>query len=113
MEVDITLEPIKFKELKNINGQLYVGSYDDAGNIKPTKVIKGWESFSGWYWFATHIESDPIDPESGPPIYSGLVQGLDEEFGTWSGRDLAPLIAQYKVWKIKDHDLPHAGRRNT
>ena len=35
--------------LSNKNGKLYAGNKE---------VIKGYESFSGWYWFATEIEEE-------------------------------------------------------
>ena len=113
---DVTLEPIEFKELKTINNQLYVGAYDEGRTelgIIPIKVIKGWESFSGWYWFATEKFVQPPG-EDGPQLhlYSGLVQGHEEEFGSWSMQELAPLIVRNKVWEIKSIDLPHAGRRH-
>ena len=61
--------------LKTKNGKLYVND---------SEVIKGWESISGWYWFATELE--------------------EEDYG--------PLIDSGKVWEIKEIDLPHAGRRD-
>lgn len=122
---DVTLEPIEFKELKTINNQLYVGAYDEGRTelgIIPIKVIKGWESFSGWYWFATEKYLQPSDRTSfelpfgsGYPqvyLYSGLVQGHEEEFGSWSMHELTPLIVRNKVWEIKSIDLPSAGRRH-
>ena len=116
--IDVTLEPIKLKELKTINDQLYVGSYDERYTLLgviPIKVIKGWESYSGWYWFATEkFVQPPGHLYSGlvPDLYSGLVQGHEEEFGSWSMQELAPLIVSNKVWEIKSIDLPHAGRRH-
>ena len=35
--------------IENKNGELY---------IKGKKVLKGWESMSGWYWFATELEEE-------------------------------------------------------
>ena len=82
-------------KLENRNNKLYIDG---------KRVIKGWESFSGWYWFATEKMSDDI--------YYGYVQGLEEEWGQWSMSEMKPLIAQNRVWEIKKQDLPHAGRRN-
>lgn len=116
---DVALEPIKFKELKNINGQLHVGGYDGE-EVKPIPVIGGWESFNGTYWFATEIDSVHWDtalgifqfPKKWPKRYYGLVQGDFEEFGTWFEHELEELISRFMAWKIKDQDLPYAGRRS-
>ena len=82
---------IKMK-LETKNGKLYVGE---------KKVLKGWESFSGWYWFDTELNNDKV--------HFGLVQGFCDELGYFSERELND---QYpRVWKINDIDLPHAGRR--
>ena len=105
---DVAPEQIEFKELKNINGQLHVGGYDGE-EVKPIPVIGGWESFNGTYWFATEIDSTDISPKR----YYGLVQGEFEEWGTWFEHELEELISRSMAWKIKDHDLPYAGRRNT
>ena len=80
---------------------------EDGLYINGQKVIKGWESFSGWYWFATEMEQEDYD---GAPLWFGFVQGMHDEWGTfWQGE----LDAQeWRVWEIKDIDLPHAGRRN-
>jgi hypothetical protein len=68
------------------------------------QVLKGWESFSGWYWFGVE--------ETEPGLWFGLVQGFEEEWGYWSMAEMEPLIKQWKVWPIKPQDLPHAGRRS-
>jgi len=75
------------------NGELYINGH---------KVIKGWESFNGWYWFA--IE------EVEPGLYFGYVQGLEEEWGYFSIYELKDLIKRGWVWEIRKKDLPFAGR---
>ena len=80
-------------KLKTEDGKLYVGDKE---------VLKGWESFSGWYWFATELNNDGI--------HFGLVQGFEDELGYFSEAELKSL--GLKVWEIKKIDLPHAGRRN-
>jgi len=80
---------------------------EDGLYINGQKVIKGWESFSGWYWFATEMEQENY---GGAPLWFGFVQGMCDEWGTFPQSE---LDAQgWKVWEIKDIDLPHAGRRN-
>jgi|TARA_R110000824_G_scaffold64572_2_gene168657 hypothetical protein len=76
---------------------------DDELYIGGLKVLKGWESYSGWYWFATELNKDGY--------HYGYVQGMYDEWGSFSQDELESL-GKYKVWKIKDIDLPHAGRRN-
>tara|TARA_R110000751_G_scaffold307490_2_gene429107 strand:- start:1014 stop:1265 length:252 start_codon:yes stop_codon:yes gene_type:complete len=75
---------------------------DDGLYIGEKKVLKGWESFSGWYWFATELNTDGI--------HFGYVQGFENEWGSFSQEELESL-GKHKVWKINDIDLPHAGRR--
>lgn len=81
------------------DGDLYIISpYDDER--KPRKVIKAWESSTGWYWFAFE------EPE--PGLYFGLVQGFEEELGYFSEEELN--LPRY-IWKIKKRDIPYSGRR--
>ena len=80
-------------KLTTKDGELYVGE---------KKVLKGWESYSGWYWFATELNSDGI--------HFGFVQGMYDEWGSFSQDELESLGA--RVWEIKEIDLPYAGRRD-
>ena len=77
-------------------------------------VLRGWESFSGWYWFATEeaykqdsIVDDKVYPDD--TIYFGFVQGQFDEWGYFSQAELESL--KPKIWDIKKQDLPYAGRR--
>ena len=77
------------------------------------KVLKGWESFSGWYWFATEkaykqeslINGKGVDDT----IWFGFVQGIEEEWGYFSQAEIESL--GLKAWKIPEKNLPHSGRR--
>lgn len=89
---------------------------EDGLYIDGQKVLKGWESFSGWYWFGIEqaYTQDSIIKGAvveGDQIWFGFVQGLEEEFGYFSQGELESL-GKYKVWRIKAVDLPHAGRRH-
>lgn len=84
----------KFSEKK---GRLYIDG-------KP--VIKGFESFSGWYWFATEKVEDDYN---GAPLWCGFVQGLEEEWGDFSEAELKSLAP--RVWEIPLKNLPYSGRR--
>lgn len=92
------------------DGELYIDG---------KKVLKGWESFSGWYWFATEIVEEikePADSDSSMTtdvLYFGFVQGFEEEWGNFSLAEMQPLIDQGKIWEIKPQDLPFAGRRSS
>ena len=74
------------------NGALYIG---------PHKVLKGWESFTGWYWFGLE--------EVEPGYWFGFVQGQEEEWGYFSEPEIKALGNM--AWPIKAQDLPYAGRR--
>jgi hypothetical protein len=79
--------------LETKDGKLY---------INDKEVLKGWESFSGWYWFATELNDDGV--------HFGFVQGHYDEWGYFSQQEIESL--GNRVWGIKDIDLPHAGRRD-
>jgi len=79
------------------DGKLYV---DMSTGLKP--VLRGWESWSGWYWFATE--------ETEPGLFFGLVQGFEEEIGYFSLRELMENAP--KVWEIPQDNLVWSGRRD-
>ena len=85
--------------------------------IDGKEVLKGWESFSGWFWFGTERSSiqDSVliggDVIRGDQIWFGFVQGFEEEWGYFSQGELDSM-GKYKVWPIKAIDLPHSGRRS-
>jgi len=89
---------------------------DDGLYIGGKKVLAGWESFSGWYWFGTEVDRIQDSDLGGAKvikddkIWFGFVQGLDEEWGYFSQAEIESLAP--RTWKIKDVDLPHAGRRH-
>jgi hypothetical protein len=80
---------VKFEVKK---GELYIDG---------KKVLRAWESFTGWYWFG--IEED------GPKRWFGYVQGLEDEWGYFDERELESLAP--RVWEIRKADLPYSGRR--
>ncbi|MGD2085609.1 MAG: hypothetical protein PVH61_05420 [Candidatus Aminicenantes bacterium] len=83
--------------------------------IDNQKVIKGWESFTGWFWFATEeaYKQDSILSNGkeipNDTIYYGLVQCQEQEWGYFSKGELESL--KPKIWEIKEIDLPYSGRR--
>jgi hypothetical protein len=79
--------------LKTINGRL---------EIDGRPVLKGWESWTGWFWFGIQ--------EVEPGYWFGLVQGQEVEYGYFEEGELK-LIGKYNIWPIKPQDLPIAGRR--
>jgi len=96
---------------------------DDKGNlfIDGKKVLKAWESYSGWYWFATEkVEERKAGSKTGgsmlngkevdDTIWYGFVQGFEEEWGNFSQAELEAM-GKYKVWRIPKKNLPYAGRR--
>ena len=84
-------------KLITIDGELYLRAFGED-----KKVLKGWESWSGWYWFATELSNDGL--------HFGYVQGSYPEWGYFHQMELDSM--KNKVWPIKDIDLPYAGRRD-
>ena len=84
--------------------------------IDGKKVIKGWESFNGWYWFATEIQDEGLvdlgDGDVETKIYFGFVQGFDSEWGSFCEAELDEMIAKNKVWEIPQKALEYSGRRD-
>ena len=89
-------------------------------HIDGKKVLKAWESFSGWYWFGTEIvEERKVGVDGGgsmmadgtevdDTIWYGYVQGFDEEWGTFSEAEIRSMPNH--VWPIPKANLPYAGR---
>lgn len=86
-------------------GKLYIGGKE---------VLRGWESYSGWYWFATEKVQEQISIIDGKEvpdtIWFGYVQGFEEEWGDFSEAELTMLKG--RVWKIPAKNLPYSGRRS-
>ena len=93
-------------EFKSENGTLFIDGKE---------VVKGWESYSGWYWFA--IELDTIQDSvladgkiiKDDKIYYGYVQGTYEEWGFFSEGELKSLGP--RIWEIPKRNLGWSGRR--
>jgi hypothetical protein len=83
--------------------------------IDGKKVLCGFESFNGWYWFATEKKGEQLsdfgDGKGVPDtIWFGLVQGFEEEWGYFSQAEIERL--GNRAWKIKACDLSYSGRRS-
>ena len=84
-------------------------------SIDGKEVLKGWESFSGWYWFATE-KSHTQDSVIGGKVYKndtiwfGFVQGHFEEWGYFSEAELKSLAP--KIWEIPKKNLQWSGKRS-
>ena len=84
--------------------------------IDGKEVIKGFESYNGWYWFATEkVREQESDLGDGKPtkdtIWFGLVQGFEEEWGDFSEAEIRAL--GNKAWEIPKENLVFSGRRET
>jgi hypothetical protein len=82
--------------------------------IDGKKVLRAWESWNGWYWFATEKVREQMSVLANgdsklDTIWFGYVQGSEEEWGYFSQAEIESL--KTKVWKIKKRDLPYSGRR--
>ena len=89
-------------------------SRDGTLYIDGRKVLKGFESWNGWYWFAVEkdcVQNSLIDGKviKGDAIWYGFVQGQYEEWGCFSEGELMTLAP--KVWEIPKQNLPWSGRR--
>ena len=82
--------------------------------IDGKEVLRGWESFSGWYWFATEKVQEQESIINGKhvkdTIWFGYVQGLEEEWGDFSQAEIESL--KPKTWEIPKRNLPWSGRRS-
>lgn len=95
----------KVAKFEDKDGKLYIDG---------RKVLRGWESFSGWYWFATkkvQTQDSIIEGQvyKNDQIWFGFVQGLEEEWGDFSEAELKSLSP--KIWEIPASNLPWSGRR--
>jgi len=82
--------------------------------IDGKKVLKGFESFSGWYWFATEkagTQDSIIDGKvyKDDTIWFGYVQGFEEEWGYFSQAEIESL--KPRTWEIPKENLHYSGRR--
>ncbi|MBI3413010.1 MAG: hypothetical protein HY051_02950 [Candidatus Aenigmarchaeota archaeon] len=73
--------------------------------IDGEEVIKGFESFGGWYWFATEI-TEKTDADV---LYFGFVQGFEEKWGYFRESELKSLGG--RIWEIPKRALVWSGRR--
>ena len=92
-------------KLESKNGDLFIDG---------KKVLRGWESYTGWYWFATEKDCEQDSVIGGEvvekdTIWFGLVQGQYEEWGYFSEGELERLGP--KVGKIPARNLSWSGRR--
>jgi hypothetical protein len=81
--------------------------------INGKEVLKGWESFTGWFWFATEKIQEQTSLVNGrwvkDTIWFGFVQGLEEEWGDFSQAELKSL--KPRVWELPKKALVWSGRR--
>ena len=82
--------------------------------IDGKEVLKGFESMTGWFWFATEKiqeQESVIDGKAvKDTIWFGYVQGLEEEWGDFSQAEIESL--KPKTWEIPKRNLPWSGRRS-
>jgi len=89
-------------------------SKGDQLYIDGKKVLRGWESYTGWYWFATEKVRKQDSVINGKvykddQIWFGFVQGLEEEWGYFSQAEIESLAP--KTWEIPKKNLVFSGRR--
>ena len=82
--------------------------------IDGKKVLRAWESWNGWYWFATEKVGEQLsdlgDGKGTPDtIWFGYVQGFEEEWDYFSQAEIESL--RPKTWEIPKKNLPYSGRK--
>jgi len=94
---------MQFGKLVTIDGELFVESSLDCHIDSPLKkVLRGYESFSGDYYFVTEL----------PDEYGESFGFMQNMYGWEWGRIYEnQLRVTLSVWRIKDSDLPIAGKR--
>lgn len=84
-----------------VDGNLWVTMRTNDGDIlHEYRVLKGWESANGWYWFATELDEDSGN-------HFGFVQGLYDEWGYFNEKELREVNT---IWELSN--LSIAGRRD-
>ena len=90
---------------------------DDGGlTIDGKKVLKMWESFSGWYWYGiedtgSYEYTDASGNTQTAHSWFGFVQGFAEEWGSFDENELNSM--EGKVWEVPRENWHFSGRRNT
>ena len=84
---------------------------DGSMKIDGKNVIKIWESFSGWYWYAiedqgsyTGVDQNGDDIQA--HAWYGYVQGMENEWGTWDSNELE----RAGVWTVPKSNWGWTGR---
>ena len=82
--------------------------------IDGKKVLRAWESWTGWYWFATEKVGEQMsdfgDGKGIPDtIWYGYVQGMENEWGYFSQAEIERLNPF--AWEIPKKHLVYSGRR--
>lgn len=93
---------MQFGELVTIDGELFVKSSLDCHIDSPLKkVLRGYESFNGDYWFVTEEPDEHGDSFGFIQTYYGWEWGYIQE----------SRFPRGSAWAIKKIDLPIAGKR--
>lgn len=89
--------------LENRNDELWlVLLVDDDEVISENKVIRMWESATGWFWYQT----EKADENN---VCFGYVQGFYDEWGSFGINELESMPM---IWEIKGEAMLWSGRRN-
>ena len=95
-----------------------MGKFETKENelyIDGKKVLRAWESWTGWYWFATEKVGEQMsdfgDGKGIPDtIWYGYVQGMEDEWGYFSQAEIERLNPF--AWEIPKKNLAYSGRRH-
>ena len=89
--------------LENREDELWlIYTVDDDEVVSENKVLRMWESASGWFWYQ-------VEQEDEYGICFGYVQGFYDEWGSFAINELDEIPT---VWEIKGEAMLWSGRRN-
>ena len=109
-------KPKVFKATENVDYKVNEVNIERGGSsmkIDGKNVIKIWESFSGWYWYAiedqgsyTGIGADGNEVQA--HAWYGYVQGMENEWGTWDSNELE----RAGVWTVPKSNWGWTGKES-
>ena len=109
-------KPKVFKATESVDYKVNEVNIERGGSsmkIDGKNVIKIWESFSGWYWYAiedqgsyTGIGADGNEVQA--HAWYGYVQGMENEWGTWDSNELE----RAGVWTVPKSNWGWTGKES-
>ena len=109
-------KPKVFKATESVDykvNEVNIERGNSSMKIDGKNIIKIWESFSGWYWYAiedqgsyTGIGADGNEVQA--HAWYGYVQGMENEWGTWDSNELE----RAGVWTVPKSNWGWTGKES-